>query len=249
MDLLFRALADATRRELLDRLRKRQGQTLQELAEGFGMTRQAVTRHLDTLVEAGLVTVAWRGRERLHYLNPVPLSRIVARWVDRFSRRRAGALLRLETRLEKLMNDPDYVYEIYVRATCDAVWRALTEGSFTREYWFATSIESSWEPGSVVRFLFADGRVAVEGEVLVADRPARLSYTWHPLYDDKLAAEPPSRVTFELEEIQGQTRLRVVHDRFPADSEVRRHVAGGWEFLISGLKSVVEAGERAGAAV
>ncbi|KPJ80738.1 MAG: hypothetical protein AMJ58_07445 [Gammaproteobacteria bacterium SG8_30] len=248
MDEVFRALADPTRRELLDRLRRREGQTLLELAEGFDMTRQAVTKHLDLLVEARLVTVDWRGRERLHYLNPVPLARIAARWMDRFARRRSRALVDLKSRLEEPMQDPEYVYEIYIKAQRDAVWEALTEGHFTRQYWFATSIESSWQAGAPVRFLFEDGRVAVEGEVLEADRPARLSYTWHPLYDEGLAAEVPSRVTFELEEVRGQTRLRVVHDRFPAGSAVRRHVAGGWEFLISGLKSVVESGGRAAVA-
>lgn len=142
------------------------------------------------------------------------------------------------------MQDPGYVYEIYIKAQRHAVWEALTDGRFTRQYWFATSIESSWQVGAPVRFLFEDGRVAVEGKVLEASRPARLSYTWHPLYEDALAAEPPSRVTFELDEIRGETRLRVVHDRFPAGSAVRQHVAGGWEFLISGLKSVVESSER-----
>jgi len=240
MDLVFRALADATRRSLLDHLRRRQGQTLQELAGGFNMSRQAVTRHLDLLVKAGLVSVSWRGRERLHYLNPVPLARIGSRWIDRFSASRTDALVRLQGKLEKRMHDPDYVYEIYVRAPCEDVWRALTEGDFTRDYWYGTTVESSWVPGDPVRFLYADGRVAVEGKVLEADRPLRLSYTWHPLYDDALAAESVSRVTFELESTRGQTRLRVTHDRFPAGSRVRQHVVGGWEFVISGLKSVVE---------
>ena len=100
MDDVFKALADASRRQLLDRLFARNGQTLGELCEGLEMTRQAVTKHLGILQEAGLVTARRRGREKLHYLNPVPIREIADRWIAKFERDRLDALTDLKRRLE-----------------------------------------------------------------------------------------------------------------------------------------------------
>ena len=101
MDAVFRALADASRRQLLDRLHARNGQTLGELCEGLGMSRQAVTKHLDILEEANLVATLKRGREKLHYLNPVPINEIAQRWIGKFEAPRLKALTELKTSLEK----------------------------------------------------------------------------------------------------------------------------------------------------
>jgi|SRR3954453_8988567 DNA-binding transcriptional ArsR family regulator len=100
MDLVFKALADATRRELLDRLRAENGQTLNELCERLAMTRQAVTKHLAILEEANLVATVRQGREKLHYLNPVPIHEIAERWIGNFERSRLGALSDLKKALE-----------------------------------------------------------------------------------------------------------------------------------------------------
>ena len=100
MDAVFKALADPVRRELLDRLRAKNGQTLSELCEGHDMTRQAVTQHLHLLEDANLVAVVRRGREKLHYLNPVPLLDIQERWIAKFERNRLGVLRDLKRRLE-----------------------------------------------------------------------------------------------------------------------------------------------------
>ena len=101
MDAVFKALADASRRKLLDRLFKNNGQTLSELCEHLDMTRQAVTKHLVLLEEAKLVTVVWRGREKLHYLNPVPLHEISERWISKYERNRLQALSDLKKNLEE----------------------------------------------------------------------------------------------------------------------------------------------------
>ena len=101
MDEVFRALADASRRSLLDRLHARNGQTLNELCEGLDMTRQAVTKHLAILEEANLVTTFKQGREKLHYLNPVPIHQIGERWIKKFERARLTALNELKKQLEK----------------------------------------------------------------------------------------------------------------------------------------------------
>ena len=99
-DAVFRALADASRRKLLDRLYRRNGQTLLELCEGLEMTRQAVAKHLAILEEANLVATERRGREKLHYINPVPINEIAERWIGKFERRQLDALSELRTRLE-----------------------------------------------------------------------------------------------------------------------------------------------------
>ena len=100
MDEVFKALADASRRSLLDRLHARNGQTLNELCEGLDMTRQAVTKHLVILEEANLVSVHWRGREKLHYLNPMPIGDIVRRWVGKFEDARIEALADFKHEIE-----------------------------------------------------------------------------------------------------------------------------------------------------
>jgi DNA-binding transcriptional ArsR family regulator len=101
MDLVFKALADASRRRLLDRLQARNGQTLNELCEGLDMSRQAVTKHLEILEGANLIATQKRGREKLHYLNPVPIQEIAERWIDKFERTRLRALSELKRQLER----------------------------------------------------------------------------------------------------------------------------------------------------
>ncbi len=101
MDAIFKALADPTRRALLDRLLDRQGQTLTELVDGLGMRRQSVAKHLAVLEAAGLINCQWHGREKLHYLNPVPIAEIGRRWLDRFSGPRAQAILNLRDALQE----------------------------------------------------------------------------------------------------------------------------------------------------
>src|ERR671921_152720 len=119
MDGVFRALADPTRRALLDRLHERNGQTLTELCESAGMTRQSVTQHLGVLEDANLVSTVRRGREKLHYLNPVPLHEIQERWIDKFERPRLAALGAVKRRAEEAMTDkPRFVYVTYIGSTC-----------------------------------------------------------------------------------------------------------------------------------
>ncbi|MFI5263344.1 MAG: ArsR/SmtB family transcription factor [Candidatus Kapaibacterium sp.] len=104
MDKVFKALADATRRKLLDRLHKQNGQTLGELCEHLAMTRQAVTKHLVILEEANLIAIMWQGREKLHYLNPVPINEIFERWVSKYETSQLAALSKLKKDLEKPKN-------------------------------------------------------------------------------------------------------------------------------------------------
>ncbi len=101
MDKIFKALADPTRRQLLDRLNEEQGQTLSDLCAGVDMRRQSVTKHLGILEDAGLVGINWDGREKLHFLNPLPIAEIGLRWIDKYSKPKADAVLALKEALEE----------------------------------------------------------------------------------------------------------------------------------------------------
>src|SRR3954466_14018017 len=135
-ELLFKALADSTRRAMLDRLHERNGQTLSELCEGFGMARQSAAQHLEILEAANVVTTVRRGREKLHYLNPVPLHEMQERWIDKFERPRLRAFAATENRAEEAMHDkPSYVYVTYIERHAEKVWDALTDPDSSERYW------------------------------------------------------------------------------------------------------------------
>ena len=264
MELVFRALGSATRREILDRLYERDGQTLTELAEPMAMTRFGAMRHLDVLEQANLIVTRRVGRTKLHHLNAVPIQEIHDRWLSRYTARWAGALTRLKTQLETedesmggeattedrateesaTQDTEERIYfQIYIRTTPEELWEAITSAEFTRQYFHGTAIESDWKVGSPVTYYNADRTVAVDGEVLEVDRPHRLSYTWHVLYSDDAAKEEPSRVTWEIEVVEDSCRLRMTHDRFPRDSVVPDGVRDGWPAIISSLKSLIETGQ------
>jgi uncharacterized protein YndB with AHSA1/START domain len=123
------------------------------------------------------------------------------------------------------------------------VWQAITAPEFTHRYFFGSEPASGWKPGD--RLLWTEhgsGRALVDGSVIECTPPQRLVYTWIVMYDESLTAEGPSRVTMELEESDGVTKLSVVHDEFPAGSRVYDNVAGGWMYVLSGLKTLVETG-------
>lgn len=142
------------------------------------------------------------------------------------------------------MASPDFVYETYIRATAADVWKALTSPEFTAQYFHATRVDSTWRPGEPVYYRYADGGdVAVEGEVIEADPPNTLIMSWHVLYDEQAKQEAASRVTFHIEALNEQTRLRIVHDRFPDASVVYDGIRSGWPWIIAGLKSLLETGE------
>ena len=148
MDQVFRALADPSRRRLLDRLNERNGQTLRELCAGLDMARQSVSKHLAALEEADLVTTRRHGREKLHYLNAVPINEIAERWIKAYDRERVRALADLKRALEDSTTGTDeFVYTTYVRTTAEQLWRALTEPAFTRRWWNAT-LDAEWKAGA-----------------------------------------------------------------------------------------------------
>src|SRR3954447_15774868 len=182
MDAVFKALADPSRRRLLDSLNSRNGQTLRELSSGLAMTRQSVSKHLAILETANSVTTIRRGREKLHYLNAAPINEIGERWITRYERDRVHALADLKRALDDPRVDRrSFVYTTYIRTTPERVWQALTEPAFTERYW-GMVFHSDWKTGS--RYVLNQfGLTIVDDDQLVleAEPYRRLSYAWHAI--------------------------------------------------------------------
>src|SRR3954454_21386501 len=215
MDDVFRALADPSRRSLLDSLNRHNGQTLRELCAGLDMARQSVSKHIAVLEAANLVTTIRRGREKLHYLNAEPINAIAERWISRYDRGRVHALADLKRALEQEpMGNPEFVYTTYINTTPERLWQALTDPAFTSRYWGVT-FETDWKAGS--EMVWQNHGVTIadpEQVVLESDPYRRLSYTWHTFTQElaealgmsaerfaDVAAERRSKVTFELEPV------------------------------------------------
>ncbi|WP_097260129.1 ArsR/SmtB family transcription factor [Streptomyces sp. TLI_55] len=242
MDQVFKALADETRRRLLDRLHEENGQTLGELCERIAMTRQSVTQHLSVLEAANLVSTVRRGREKLHYLNPVPLHEIQERWIDKFERPRLSALGAVKRRAEEAMTDkPTFVYVTYIRSTPEKVWDALTDADLTAAYWGHSNV-SDWQQGSRWEHVRTDGSgiADVVGTVVESDRPRRLVTSW-AAPEDEGQDDKYSRVTFDIQSHGEIVRLTVIHEDLP-DEGALGDVSLGWPAVLSNLKSLLETG-------
>src|SRR3954469_20316518 len=200
MDEVFRALADPSRRQLLDSLNARNGQTLRELCAGLDMARQSVSKHLAVLEAANLITTVRRGREKLHYLNAAPINEIGERWITRYERGRVEALADLKRALEDgdPVENPTFVYTTYIKTTPERLWQALTEPAFTRRYWFGLTFETDWRPGAPMAWDHAGVVTEDPHQVVVEAEPyrrvgtkapprvgagaepyRRLAFTWH----------------------------------------------------------------------
>ncbi len=241
LDKVFKALADPTRRLLLDRLHEHNGQTLGELCRRLDMARQSATQHLSVLEAANLVSTVRRGREKLHYLNPVPLHEIQERWIDKFERPRLRALSALKRRAEDDMSDrPTFVYVTYIESTPDKVWHALTDPDLTAAYWGHSNI-SDWQVGSRWEHRRVDGSgvADVVGQVVESSPPTRLVTTW--ALPEGATPETTSRVTFDIEAFEAIVRLTVTHDDLADESE-RQEASEGWAAVLSNLKSLLETG-------
>ena len=244
---VFKALADPTRRLLLDRLRHRNGQTLTELCGSLEMARQSATQHLDLLAEANLVTVVRQGRERLHYLNPVPIHEIGERWIAAYDASRLATISTIKDRAEEYaMTDtktavPTYVYVTYIRASSEDVWQALTDADVTARYWGHANV-SDWQPGSPWDHRRVDGSGAIDvtGKVLEAEPPTRLVITFDDSEDQR--PDGPSVVTFLVEAHNDIVRLTVTHANLP-NTDMLNGISRGWPAVLANLKSLLETGD------
>ena len=239
MDDVFRALADPTRRSLLDELFERDGQTLGELEQRFEMTRFGVMKHLKQLEEAGLVVTVRKGRQKLHFLNPVPIRLIHDRWVSKYAEPWAAGLAGLKQELEDQM---EKVFEVYIRTTPERLWAAITDPATRAKYHFGAAVESDWTPGSPYRLGHpAAERPLIEGENLIVERPSRLVQTMRALWGPDAERAGTSRVTWEIEPVGDSCRLTVTHDQLPPDAPAELY--GGWPMILSGLKTWLETSE------
>jgi uncharacterized protein YndB with AHSA1/START domain len=240
VDAVFRALADPTRRSLLDELFREDGQTLSALEERLPMTRFGVMKHLKQLQEAGLVVTKRRGREKLHFLNPVPIRLVHDRWVSKYAQPWAAALSGLKNELEKQM---EKVFEIYIRTTPEQLWEAITNPEIRAKYNFGAGVTSDWTPGAHLEMGSpkAGGFLLGDGEVLEVDPPRRLVHTLRALWSDDVKAEGTSRVTWEIEPVGDSCRLLLTHDQLREGANEQLY--GGWPMIVSGLKTWLETGQ------
>jgi DNA-binding transcriptional ArsR family regulator/uncharacterized protein YndB with AHSA1/START domain len=257
MDEVFKALGDPSRRRLLDSLNARNGQSLRELCAGLDMARQSVSKHLKVLEDANLVSIVWRGREKLHYLNAEPINAIADRWITHYDRMRAQTLADLKTALEQDSmghnNDNDFVYTTYIRTTPERLWQAVTDPAFSERY-MGHGLVSDGAAGSTYSWRDGDLNITDPEQVILESDPyRRLAFTFHTFTKDlttiglseeiidQAAAEPRSKVTFDIEPVDdGRVKLTVIHSGFPDGSIVRELVSGGWPAKLSDLKSNLE---------
>jgi DNA-binding transcriptional ArsR family regulator/uncharacterized protein YndB with AHSA1/START domain len=240
MEAVFRALADPTRRALLDALYEQDGQPLGSLAAAHPMTRIAVAKHLAILEEAGVVVSRRQGRRKLHYLNVVPIRQLHDRWIGKYTESWAVGLIGLK---EELEHDMKKVFEIYIRTTPERLWEAITDPVIRARFQFGATVDSTWSTGSpfAIRHPNADGPLA-EGENLEVDPPRRLVQSMRILWSDGARAAGTTRVTWEIEPVGDACRLTVIHDQLPVDAP--SDLYGGWPMILSGLKTWLETGQE-----
>src|SRR5438045_1480256 len=239
VDEVFRALGDPTRRALLDELFREDGQTLSALEERFSMTRFGVMKHLKILEEAGLVVSRKRGREKLHFLNPVPIRLVHDRWVSKYAEPWASALSELKQTLEE--DKMEKVFEIYIKTTPERLWEAITDSEMRKKYSFGVGIASEWTPGSEYDAGVPNVIDIAAGENLEVDPPRRLVQSFNALWSDDVKAEGTSRVTYEIEPVGDSCQLTVTHDQLREGANDQLY--GGWPQILSGLKTLLETGE------
>jgi uncharacterized protein YndB with AHSA1/START domain/DNA-binding transcriptional ArsR family regulator len=244
VDEVFRALADPTRRALLDELFREDGQTLSALEKRFAMTRFGVMKHLKLLEESGLVVSKRRGREKLHFLNPVPIRLLHDRWVSKYTEPWVAGLSSLKSSLESITMEK--VYEIYVKTTPERLWEAITTAEIRRHFQFGVTFTSDWRAGSTI-LMGSDEEPSFlgNGEVLESDPPRRLVHTLNSTWGDDVVAEGTSRVTWEITHIgegaDASCCLTLTHDQLREGCNPQ--VYGGWPMVLSGLKTWLETGE------
>jgi uncharacterized protein YndB with AHSA1/START domain/DNA-binding transcriptional ArsR family regulator len=257
MNEVFKALADPTRRGLLDELFNEDGQTLTELERRVPMTRFGVMKHLRVLEEAGVVVARRRGREKLHYLNPVPIRLIHDRWVSKYSEPWASGLSRLKTDLEveametvKTVSWAEgsapvaagtAVFEVFIKTTPERLWEAITDPEQRKKYSFGVETHSDWTPGSEYTAGVPGVAEIAAGRNLEVDPPRLLVQTFDALWSEDVKAQGTTRVTWEIEPVGSSCRLTVTHDQLPPSANAELY--GGWPMILSGLKTLLETGE------
>jgi uncharacterized protein YndB with AHSA1/START domain len=251
MDDVFKALADPSRRTLLDALFQEDGQTLTELQARLPMSRFGAMKHLQLLEKAGLITSAKIGRERKHYLNPVPIQQLYDRWVSKYAGTWSGAMTRLKYELEDTFPmttataTTTHVYEIFIRTSADRLWQALVDGDMTTQYYFGTRVQDIDKSGAEYVYTAPDGSTMLSGKVIAAEPPRKLVTTFNPAW---APGARESTVTFEITPEGDVCKLTLRHEDLVVGAELTEGVKNGWARIFSSLKSLLESGEALPAA-
>ena len=242
MKNVFGALGSPSRRRLLDVLRRKDGLTVQQLDAALPkVTRFATMKHLRILEDVGLVTTRRVGREKLHYLNPVPIRLLHDRWISKYAEPLMGTLSRLKSTLEDPMSQPRHVYEVIIQTTPEKLWRALTEASETQKYFYNSRVETTWKAGDKIQYRMPDGSIAIEGQLIEVVPQRKFSQSCRALWDENVRKDPPHKVTWEITPMGGACKLSVVHEDL--GPETAKQVSDGIVFIVSGLKTQLETGE------
>ncbi|MFG1419417.1 SRPBCC domain-containing protein [Xanthobacter sp. V0B-10] len=247
MDDVFTALANPIRRRLLDLLMERDGQTLGALERQTQLTRFGVMKHLKVLEAAHLVLTRKVGREKLHYLNPAPIQLVSARWISRYAAPQVAAMANLKLLLEgpaaMAVAAPKHVYELFIRATPDALWSVLTDDGKTPLYeHFNMTSRTDWRVGGAREYFMGERRV-IAATLVEIDAPQRLVMTFSAQWAPDVAGDKPSRVTWEITPVGADAcKLTLTHDDFDGDTATSRAVVHGWPEGLSRLKTLVETG-------
>ncbi len=243
MEKIFKALADSSRREILDIVKNSPGITINEITEYFEFSRFAVMKHMKILEEANLIVPRKEGKFKKLYINAVPIQMISDRWISKFSIKWAKSLTSLKYKLEEesqmSQQELKHVFVTYIKTTKEKLWQALTDGEITPKYFFGTTIKSDFTPGSSLEFHgIKDDKhyVPVAGEVLEVIPQKKLVHTFAQYDND----DKPSRVTYEIEEVNGNVKFTVIHDQFEEINTTYNSVQEGWPYILSGLKTYLE---------
>lgn len=243
-EAVFKALADGHRRTLLDALFERDGQTLSELMTRLPMTRFGCMKHLQVLEQAGLLSHRKIGREKHHFLNPVPIQGIFDRWVSKYAQPFTQHLSELKTWLEAVpVTYPVHQFETYIRTTPERLWQALTDGQLTPQYYFGSRVSSSWQAGEPYRYDNPDGSALLSGQILETDPPRRLRMSFQAHWSEDARSSGVSEVTYEIEPRGETCLLRVIHEGLNPAHPMTVGFHNGWNQILSGLKTLLETGQ------
>ncbi|MDX2161848.1 MAG: metalloregulator ArsR/SmtB family transcription factor [bacterium] len=244
-ETIFKALADEHRRALLDMLFERDGQTLSQLEAPFAMTRFGVMKHLQILEDAGLVTTRKVGREKFHYLNPMPIQLVYDRWVSKYAQPFTQQLAELKHVLEgeSMSQYPTHIQQLYIKTTPERLWQALTQGEFTRQYYFGTHFDSALQPGAAYRYAYANGVTMLEGEILEIDPPRKMVMSFYPRWSGEETGNQRSVVTYEIEPKGDVCKLTLSHAGLDPAQPLTAGMIDGWAEILSGLKTLLETGD------
>ncbi|MEM6309894.1 MAG: metalloregulator ArsR/SmtB family transcription factor [Pseudomonadota bacterium] len=245
MDKIFKSLNDPARRDILDSLRAKDGQSLSELETQFDMTRFGVMKHLALLEEAGLIVSRKNGRFKYHYLNAVPLQEVIDRWIEPLlAKPIARGLIDLKTHLEgenEMLDDiakPDFVHQTMIRCTQDALWDALTRADHLAQYHFMVNrAEGDATEGQAMDMIREDGSLLLRQTTTKLTLKTRIEQTFEPHFYGEEGQH--SRIVFMIEVEGAHCKLSCEHYDIPAGQE---GVMDGWMRHIASLKSWLETG-------